>query len=103
VARKTIGQPVDRFEPVVQLLAEGRVSLQKLIADLARETGKGFDRVAKQFEETDKRIDKLVTAKRETDKKFDERVDQLVIAIRELIRQQNTRKWKRTGRLPNVT
>jgi hypothetical protein len=70
---------VDRFEPVVQHLAEGQVSLQKLIAELATETRKGFERVAKQFKETgkrmrqwdclratDKHIDELVIAKRET-------------------------------------
>jgi septal ring factor EnvC (AmiA/AmiB activator) len=106
VARKAVGQRVDRLEQVVQLIAEDQLSLQKLIADLATETRKGFDRVAKQFAETDKRmretdqrmrgtderIDKLVVAKRETDKKFDERVDKLVIAIGEFIRQQNSRR-----------
>jgi len=61
------------------------VSLKKLIAELATETRKGFDRVAKQFAETDKRM-------HEMDKKFDERVDKLVVAIGEFIRRQNGRK-----------
>jgi hypothetical protein len=85
VARKTVAQRVDRLEQVVQIIAEDQVSLQKLIAELATETRKGFDRVAKQFAETDKR-------KRESDKKFDERIDKLVIAMGEFIRQQNHRK-----------
>jgi hypothetical protein len=88
VAKKTVGQRVDRLEQVVQLIAEDQISLQKLIADLARETRKGFDRVAKQFEETDKRM-------RETDQRMrgtDERIEKLVIAMGEFIRQQNARK-----------
>jgi hypothetical protein len=88
VAGKTIGQRVDRLEQVVQIIAEDQVSLQKLIAELATETRKGFDRVAKQFAETDKRM-------RETDQRFrqtDERIDKLVGAIGELIRRQNGHK-----------
>ena len=85
MAGKPIGQRVDRLEQVVQIIAEDQVSLQKLIAELARETRKGFDRVAKQFEESDRRM-------REMDKKTDERIDKLVIAIGEFIRQQNGRK-----------
>ena len=88
MAKKTVGQRVDRLEQVVQLIAEDQISLQKLIADLARETRKGFDRVAKQFEETDKRM-------RETDQRMrgtDERIEKLVIAMGEFIRQQNARK-----------
>jgi hypothetical protein len=83
VAEKPIGQRVDRLEQVVQIIAEDQVSLQKLIAELARETRKGFDRVAKQFAETDKKM-------RERDKKIDERIDKLVIAMGEFIRQQNS-------------
>jgi hypothetical protein len=82
MAGKPVGQRVDRLEQVVQIIAEDQVSLQKLIAELARETRKGFDRVAKQFEESDRRM-------REMDKKTDERIDKLVIAIGEFIRQQN--------------
>jgi methyl-accepting chemotaxis protein len=99
VAEKPIGQRVDRLEQVVQIIAEDQMSLQKLIAELARETRKGFDRVAKQFAETDKKMretdkkmretDKMM---RETDQRFrqtDERIDKLVVAIGEFIRQQN--------------
>lgn len=65
------------------------MSLQKLIAELARETRKGFDRVAKQFEETDKKMSERF---RQTDERFrqtDERIDKLVVAIGEFIRRQN--------------
>jgi hypothetical protein len=88
VAKKTVGQRVDRLEQVVQIIAEDQVSLQKLIAELARETRKGFDRVAKQFEETDRRM-------RETDPRMratDERIGKLVIAMGEFIRRQNGHK-----------
>ena len=87
VAGKTLTQRVDRLERVVQTIAEDQVSLQKLIAGLAIETRRGFDRVAKQFEETDRRM-------RQTDERMrrtDERIDKLVIAIGELIRRQNGR------------
>ena len=40
----------------MQVIAEDQLSLQKLIAELATETRRGFDRVAAQFEETDRRI-----------------------------------------------
>jgi len=73
---------MDRLEQVVQIIAEDQISLQKLIAELATETRKGFDRVAKQFEESDKKM-------RQMDKKFDERIDKLVVAIGEFIRQQS--------------
>jgi uncharacterized protein YukE len=97
VAEKPIGQRVDRLEQVVQIIAEDQVSLQKLIAELARETRKGFDRVAKQFEETDKKMretdKKMREMMRETDQRFrqtDERIDKLVVAIGEFLRQQNS-------------
>lgn len=69
---------MDRLERVVQIIAEDQVSLQKLIAGLATETRRGFDRVAKQFAETDKRF-----------RQTDERIDKLVVAIGEFIRRQN--------------
>ena len=87
VAGRTLGRRVDRLEQVVQILAEGQVSLQKLIAGLATETRRGFDRVAKQFEETDRRM-------RETDERMrqtDGRIEKLVVAIGELVRRQNGR------------
>ena len=76
VAAKTHGERLDRLEKVIQILAEDQVSLQKLIAELATETRRGFDRVQKQFEQTDRRM-------RETDA----RIDKLVSAIGEFIRQ----------------
>lgn|GEM_PF-4416297 len=103
-----MGERVDRLEQVVQIIAEDQVSLQKLIADLATETRKGFDRVAKQFEETDRRMRETDERMRETDERMrqtdermrqtdermrqtDERIDKLVLAIGELIRRQNGR------------
>jgi DNA repair exonuclease SbcCD ATPase subunit len=74
---------IDRLEQVVQVIAEDQLSLQKLIAELATETRRGFDRVAQQFEETDRRMRKTDDRFRETD----ERIDKLVIAIGELIRR----------------
>ena len=78
MAGKNTGQRADRLEQVVQILAEDQLSLQKLIAELATETRRGFDRVAKQFTETDKRF-----------RQTDERIDKLVVAIGEFIRRQN--------------
>jgi uncharacterized protein YukE len=99
VAPKTVGQRVDRLEQIVQILAEDQVSLQKLIAGLATETRRGFDRVAKQFAETDRRIlemeKKTDERMRETDERMretDERIDKLVVAIGEFIRRQNGSK-----------
>jgi len=74
---------LDRLEQVVQILAEDQLSLQKIVAELATETRRGFDRVAEQFEETDRRM-------RETDARFrrtDERIEQLVNEMGEFIRR----------------
>jgi hypothetical protein len=76
---------MDRLEKVVQILAEDQISLQKIIAELATETRRGFDRVHQQFEETDRRM-------RETDERMrrtDERIDKLVVAIGEFIRRKD--------------
>ena len=82
------------LEHYVKAIPEGNLSLQKLIAELATETRRGFDRVAQQFEETDKRFrqtDERMERRAEESKEralyFDDRVDELVIAIREFIRQ----------------
>jgi hypothetical protein len=78
VAAKTTAARLDRLE-------RGLLSVQKSIAALAAETRRGFERVAKQFQETDRRM-------RQTDERFrqtDERIERLVIAIGELIRHQN--------------
>ena len=101
---------MDRLEQIVQILAEDQVSLQKLIADLATETRRGFDQVSAKFEETDRRIE---ARSRETDARFretdermrktdermqktderiretGERVDKMVLAIGEIIRTQS--------------
>jgi len=101
MADKTHGQRLDRLEQVVQILAEDQLSLQKLIAELARETRRGFDRVAKQAEETDRRmretderirqtderIDKLARRADERSRQIDERIAKLVVAIGEFINQ----------------
>ena len=107
MASKTDGERIDRLEQVVQIIAEDQVSLQKLIAELATETRRGFDRVAEQFAETDKRMretDAMVRENmrqtdarmRQTDERMresgrltDERISRLVLAIGDLIRSQN--------------
>ena len=75
MAGKSSEERIDRLEQVVQVIAEDQLSLQKLIAELATETRRGFDRVAQQFEETDRRM-----------RQTDDRIAKLVIAIGELIR-----------------
>ena len=82
MAGKTIGPRADRLEQVVQIIAEDQVSLQKLIAQLATETRRGFDRVAKQFAERDKQTHQRT-------REIDERIDKLVVAIGEFLRRQN--------------
>ena len=89
MAARTPEERLDRIEQVVQVIAEDQLSLQKLIAELATETRRGFDRVAQQFEETDKRIDRL---SKETDRRFretDERIAKLVVAIGEFMQRPN--------------
>ena len=80
MAGKSSEERIDRLEQVVQVIAEDQLSLQKLIAELATETRRGFDRVAHQFEETDRRM-----------RQTDERIDKFVMAIGELIRHQSVR------------
>lgn len=81
MAAKNPEERLDRLEQVVQVIAEDQLSLQKLIAELATETRRGFDRVAKQFDEMNRKTD-------ERFRQTDERIDKLVIAIGEFIRQQ---------------
>lgn len=77
MALRSPDERIDRLEKVVQVIAEDQLSLQKLIAELATETRRGFDRVAEQFAETDRRF-----------RQTDERIDKLVLAIGEFIRRQ---------------
>jgi methyl-accepting chemotaxis protein len=86
MAAKTHGERLDRLEKVIQILAEDQVSSRKLIADLAAETRRGFDRVQKQFEQTDRRMRQTDERMRQTD----ERIDKLVVAIGEFIRQSKS-------------
>jgi hypothetical protein len=99
VASKTPEERIDRLEQIVQILAEGQLSVEKLIADLATETRRGFDLVKQQFEasvqEADKRLRQTDERMRQTDERMrqtderlrqtDERIDKLVIAIGEFI------------------
>jgi hypothetical protein len=97
---------LDRLEQVVHFLAEDQVSLQKLIGSLATETRKAFDRVAERaveterhmletdehMRQTDGRLREIAEQIRETDARTratSERIDNLVLAIGELIRRQN--------------
>ena len=89
----------NRLEQVVQILAEGQISLEKIVADLATETRRAFDRVSEQFAETDRQMRETDAQMRRTDermsktddrfRKTDERIDKLVGAIGELIRVQS--------------
>ena len=102
MAANTHGERIDRLEQVVQVIAEDELALQKLIAELATETRRGFDRVAEQFAETDRRMRETDQRMRQTDERMrdrddrthllDERVDRLVSAIGELIHNQNSQK-----------
>ncbi len=56
-----------------------------LLAELATETGRGFDRVAAQFDAIGRRMAQTGERFRRTD----ERIDKLVVAIGELIRNPN--------------
>jgi uncharacterized membrane-anchored protein YhcB (DUF1043 family) len=96
---------LDRLEQVVGILAESHISLERVVAELATETRRGFDQVAAQFAAVTKRMDEdrahTEERFRETDERFremarensqrsrelDERVDKLVLAIGELIRK----------------
>ena len=103
---KTHGERLDRLEQVVTILAEGRISLEKTVAELATATRRGFDQVAAQFDvigkrmaETDERMRQMAqeNAQRSRDvddrirqlarensqrsREVDERVDKLVLAI----------------------
>ena len=80
MAAQTDGERIDRLEKVVQILAEDQISLQKLIAELATETRRGFDRVQQQFEAIAKETDRRT-------RQTDERIDKLVSAIGEFIRK----------------
>ena len=99
MSEKSHGERLDRLEQVVQVLAEDQLSLQKLIAQLARETRKGFDRVAEQFAETDRRMRETDAHLRETDRrmcenseKVDARINQLVIAMGAFISRQDIKQ-----------
>jgi methyl-accepting chemotaxis protein len=86
-----------RLEQIVGILAEDQHSLTKIVADLARETRIGFDRVAAQFEQIGKRMDENSEHMRQTDERMrqtdermrrtDERIDKLVVAMGEFMRR----------------
>ena len=82
---------MDRLEQVVSLLAESQLSVEKAVAELATETRRGFDQVAAQFAAVTKRIDEMARENSQRSRESDERVDKLVLAIGELIRNQPPR------------
>lgn len=96
---KTHGERLDRLEEVVQVIAEDQLSLQKLIAGLATETRRGFDRVAAQFEETDRRMRESDERMKEGFRKTDERIGKLVTAIGVLLADQADTGHKCSTRL----
>jgi hypothetical protein len=71
----------DRFEPLIQSLSDGQVSLQKLIAEQGRREGL---RPCRQPV-----IGSAHARDGEESSQTDERIDKLVVAIGEFIRQQN--------------
>jgi methyl-accepting chemotaxis protein len=88
---KTHGERLDRLEEVVGILAESHISLEKVVAELATETRRGFDQVAAQFEvigkrmvetdermrETDERIREMARENTQRSRELDERIDKL--------------------------
>ena len=89
MATRRPGERLDRLEQVVGIIAEEHLSLQNLVAELATETRRGFDRVAARFEETERRMRETDEQIRQRSRELDERIDKLVLAIGELIRSQN--------------
>jgi len=88
---KPLKQRVDRIEQVMHVLAEDQVSLQRLIATLARETRRGFRRVEERFNQVEQRFNRVAEEFRKRDEraaKTDERIDKLGVAIGELTRAQ---------------
>jgi methyl-accepting chemotaxis protein len=96
---RTHGERLDRLDQIVEILAERQADLEKIVADLATETRRGFDQIAVKFRETDERFRETDKRFRETDERFretaeqmrqtNERVDKMVSAIGELIRAQH--------------
>ncbi len=89
---RTHGERINILEQVVQILAEGQLSAEKAIAELATATRRGFDLVKQQFEasvkEADERARQTDERMRQADERArqtDERIDKLVIAIGEFI------------------
>lgn len=79
----------DRLERVVHVIAEDQLSLQKLIADLATETRRGFQESDRRARATDERLNKFIAESDRRAKATDERIDKLVVAIGEWIRRRN--------------
>jgi hypothetical protein len=84
---RTDGERIDRLEQIVQIIAEDHLKLEeehskleKIVAEFATETRRAFDQVAEQMHETREVM-------RENARYFDERVDKLVSAMGEYIRQ----------------
>ncbi len=119
---KSSEERFDRLEQIVQILGEDNLVMreetarvQKLIADLATETRRGFDlmavrgaeidrrmletaewmrETAERMRETDERMRKTDERMRETDERFkrtDERIDKLVSAIGQFISRSDAR------------
>jgi methyl-accepting chemotaxis protein len=103
MASKTHGERSDRLEQLVEIIGEDHLSLKEdpgslkqLVADLATETRRGFDQVAARFDQVAAQFQETERRMRETDERIrqharetDERIDKLVIAIGEFIRNQN--------------
>ena len=115
MAAKSQSERLDRLEQVIQIIAEDHVDMreqtqevQKLIADLATQTARGFELLVAQTAETDRRIlenekrtRKMDESMKQTDermkqtdermKQTDERIDKLVSAIGHFISRSEVR------------
>jgi hypothetical protein len=103
MAARSTEQRVDRLGQVMDVIAEDHLAQEEAtlavkwaIAELATETRRGFDQVAKQFAETDRRIreNDVKTQKlfQETDARMrdtDARIEKLVVAIGKFVSQKH--------------
>ena len=75
----------DKLDKTLKIIADGQVSLPKLIAELRNENRRRFDQRQKNFDRQQKHAEETDRRMRETDG----RIDKLVVAIGQFIRQQS--------------
>jgi hypothetical protein len=77
----------NRPEKLARVLADGRTSIKKLIAELAQTNRFGFERLRKQSVRRAGRMPQQTKQNRARREPIDERIDKLVLDIREFIRR----------------